>query len=49
MIVNIHSKNWQIKTIANVRIKKSLDSVVEYHMENDCQNDRIKNKYFTLE
>ena len=47
MIVNIHSKNWQINAIQKLQNKKALNTVVDYHMVNDCDDLDMKASYFS--
>ena len=47
MIVNIHSKNWQINAIQKLQNKKALKTVVDYHVRNHCDDLNMKASYLS--
>ena len=47
IIINIHSKNWQVNTILKVQNKKSLDDVVDHHTCNCWKGKDVTNYYFS--
>ena len=36
MIVNFHSKNWQVNAILKLQNKNLLDAIIDYYMHNGC-------------
>ena len=44
-IVNIHSKNWQVNAIRNLRNKQTLPTVVDYYMDHGYTDKDVKNSY----
>ena len=47
MIINIHSKNWQVNAINKLQAKKALDSVVEHHCLYFCDDVSIISNYLS--
>ena len=48
MIVNIHSKNWQVNAIQKLQNKKALNMVVDYHVEKHCDDWNMKTSYLSI-
>ena len=45
MVVNIHTKNWQVNALEKLLKRNSLDAVVDYHMFNYVDNEEFRRKY----
>ena len=48
VIVNIHSKSWQVNAILKLQNKNSLDAIINYYMHNGYIDENFKNYYVSI-